>query len=308
MAQDKIHQMVTERIIDKLQDAINAAKNGNAVLAPWHCPWFQTGIPMNLVSKRPYRGMNVFILSMMGYASPYFLSFNQAKKLGGKIKKGEKGIPVVFWKWVEVSKDKDGNELKTAKKIPFLRYYTVFNISQTEGVDEKKIPIIPVREFNPIKEGDRIIENMPNCPTMTHEQARAFYRPVTDTVNMPKHELFDGDAEYYSTCFHELAHSTGHTSRLNRKEVMDGNSFASHDYSIEELVAEMTAVFLCNHIGIESTFDNSVAYLSSWLKRLKDDTKMLITASGRAQKAFDYILNESPESPETENDENNKTE
>jgi antirestriction protein ArdC len=301
MASIKIYEMVTERVVQKIEDAIKAAENGENVLAPWHKPWYQNGgLPMNLVSKKPYRGMNVFLLAMMGYASPYFVTFNQAKKLGGKVKKGEKGHPVVFWKWVEIDKDTDGNKLDKPKKIPFLRYYTVFNVDQCEGLEDK-VPAIPTREFNPIAEGDAIIANMPNRPDMTYCEARAFYRPATDTVNMPKHELFDGDAEYYSTCFHELVHSTGHASRLDRKEVTDGNFFGSHDYSVEELVAEMGAVFLCNEIGLASTFDNSLAYLKSWLGKLKDDTKMLITASGRAQKAADYILG-IDNKPKDEND------
>lgn len=304
MASAKIYDMVTERVVIAIEDAIKQAEAGNkSPVAPWHRPWFQAGIPMNLISKKPYRGMNVFILSMMGFSSPYFLTFNQASSLGGTVKKGEKGIPVVFWKWLESTKDKDGNPLDKPKKIPFLRYYTVFNVSQCEGIDEAKIPEIPVREFNPIEDAEKIISNMPNRPEITYNEARACYRPSIDSVNMPKHELFDGDEEYYSTIFHELVHSTGHTSRLNRKEVMDNNFFGNHDYSIEELVAEMGSVFLCNEIGLNTTFDNSLAYLKSWLGKLKDDTKMLITASGRAQKASDYILGtyEDPKAPKDEN-------
>jgi antirestriction protein ArdC len=315
MASQKIYDMITERVVDKIEDALKAVENGDAAIAPWHRPWFQAGMPVNLVSKKHYRGMNIFMLSMLGYASPYFVTYNQAKKLGGKVKKGEKGCPVVFWKWVEASKDKDGKQLDKPKKIPFLRYYTVFNVDQTEGIDESKIPEIPTREFNPIEDGDRIIDEMPNAPTFEEKEARAFYRPSMDTLNMPRRELFDGDNEYYSTRFHEMIHATGHTSRLNRNEVMDGNLFASHDYSTEELVAEMGAVFLCNEIGIESTFDNSVAYLKNWLGRLKDDTKMLITAAGRAQKAVDYILDNDPakdakdaKDAKKENDENDDNE
>jgi antirestriction protein ArdC len=266
MASIKIYNMVTERVIEKIEDAIKAAENGENVIAPWHRPWFQSGMPINLVSKKPYRGINVFLLSMMGFASPYFVTFKQAQKLGGKVKKGAKGLPVVFWKWVEMDKDEDGNKLEKKKKIPFLRYYRVFNVDQCEGFEDK-IPEIQTREFNPIEDAEKIISDMPNRPEMTHEQARAYYRPSCDIVNMPKHELFESDEEYYSTAFHELIHSTGHTSRLHRKEVMDSNFFGSHDYSIEEL-----------------------AYLKSWLGKLKDDTKLLVMASGRAQKAADYIL------------------
>ncbi len=301
MASLKIYDMVTERVVNAIQDAIRDAEKGNkSAIAPWHKPWFDCGTPVNLITKKTYRGINVFLLSMMGYVSPYFLSFNQVKKLGGNVKKGEKGIPVIFWKWIVKNEDEDGNKLDKPKNIPFLRYYTVFNIAQTEGIPEKKIPAIKTRIFNPIEDGDKIIANMPNRPEMTHDQARAYYMPSLDVVNMPKHELFESDNAYYSTCFHELVHSTGHATRLNRKEVTDANSFGSHDYSVEELVAEMGAVFLCNEIGIASTFDNSLAYLKSWLSKLKEDTKLLVMASGRAQKATDYIIGEKEEVVEEE--------
>jgi len=302
MANLKIYEMVTERVVTAIEDAIKNAENGGNVIAPWQKPWHSIGNPTNLITKKPYRGINVFLLSMMGFVSPYFLSFNQVKKMGGNIKRGEKGIPVVFWKWIVQNEDEDGNKLDKPKNIPFLRYYTVFNVSQTDGIDEKKIPAIKTRKFNPIEDGDKIIANMPNRPTMTHDQAKACYMPSIDCVNMPKHELFKNNSAYYATCFHELVHSTGHSTRLNRKEVTDGHSFGSHSYSVEELVAEMGSVFLCNEIGIDSTFENSLAYLKSWLGKLKDDTKMLVMASGRAQKAVDYIIGEKEPEDETTED------
>lgn len=302
--QSKIYEMVTEKVVNAIKDAIKAKENGDkSTIAPWNKPWFGSGLPTNLKSKKAYRGINIFLLSMQGYASPYWVSFKQAKAMGGTVKKGEKGCPVIFWKWVEMTKDKDGNDLLKPKKIPFLRYYTVFNTDQIDGI-ESKVPNIETREFNPIKEGDAIITNMPNCPTIEHKQARAFYSPSIDLVNMPKHELFESDQDYYSTAFHELVHSTGHTSRLNRKEVMDSNMFGNHSYSQEELVAEMGAVFLCSEIGMQATFDNSLSYLKGWLSKLKDDTKMLIMASGRAQKAVDYIMDRKPEYPKKDDKKN----
>jgi len=293
--QDKIYQMVTDRMVSELE-------KGNV---PWHKPWHGGGLPLNLVSKKHYRGINVFILSMLGYASPYFLSFNQVKALGGKVKKGEHGIPVVFWKWFDIMEDQ-GNGTKKAKKIPFLRYYTVFNTEQTEGIDIKKIPTLPSRQFNPIEEGEAIIKNMPHAPKIEHKEARAYYSPSDDRVNMPKKELFQGDAEYYSVMFHELGHSTGHSTRLNRSEIGLSSFFHDHSYSKEELVAEMTAVFICNGIGLNSTFDNSLAYIQSWLKSLKNDPKMLIAAAGRAQKASDYILNVKSAAEEKEDEDKAK--
>jgi antirestriction protein ArdC len=280
----QIHNMVTEKVIHAIEDAIRTGSS-----APWQKPWFQNGVPTNLVSKKPYRGINVFLLSMLGYVNSYFLSFKQVQELGGSVKKGEKAIPVIFWKQMLVTEDENGNKLDKPKSIPLLRYYNVFNVEQTQGINPKKIPEVQRRKFNPIQDAEKIVANMPNKPEIKHEQAQAYYMPSFDYINMPKHEFFKSDSEYYSTLFHELVHSTGHESRLNRKEVSKTANFGSHDYSVEELVAEMGAVFLCNEIGIETTFDNSVAYLKSWLGKLKDDTTMLITASARAQKAVDYI-------------------
>jgi antirestriction protein ArdC len=281
--------MVTERIVTKIQDAINAIERGEKGLAPWNRPWHQSGIPSNLISKKPYRGINVFLLAAMGHPSPYFLTFNQAKAIGGQVKKGEHGYPVVFWKWLDVNEDENGNKLPQIKKIPFLRYYTVFNVSQIDGIDDK-IPTVATRQFNPIQDAEKIIANMPNAPKIENG-AKACYVPSLDIVKMPSKELFQSEQDYYSVAFHELVHSTGHEKRLNRTEVMDSKSFGSHNYSREELVAEMGAIFLCNEIGLDNVFDNSLAYLKSWLGTFKNDVKMLVVASGRAQKATDYILN-----------------
>jgi len=295
MANAKIHEMITERIVVKIMDAIKDIEEGRLGIAPWNRPWFNSGAPTNLISKKAYKGINIFLLSALGYSNPYFVTYNQAKKLGGNVKKKEKGCPVIFWKVTAFDKDKEGKPLvnkkgeKTQRKCFMLRYYTLFNVEQCEGF-EKKIPTIETREFNPIVDAQKIIDEMPNRPTLSHNEARAYYVPSQDAVNLPKTDLFKTDEEYYSTAFHELVHSTGHTSRLKRKEVMDGNSFGSHDYSIEELVAEMGAVFLCNECGIESTEQNSLAYLKSWLGKLRNDVTILVSASGRAQKAVDYIL------------------
>lgn len=324
MASQKIYDMVTERIVQKLNDAIAAIENGEIGIAPWKRSWYQAGIPQNLVSKKAYRGMNVFMLSALGYAQPWFVTSLQATELhidfdhwgkyrgrkagfdkkGNLIKainKGEKGCPIVFWKKIMVDKDTNGQPLDKPKAVMFLRYSTGFNVEQCNGLDHRG-PELPTREFNPIAEGEAIIANMPNRPKMEDKQARAFYRPSDDMVNMPRKELFDSDEAYYAVAFHELVHSTGHTSRLDRSEVMDANIFGSHDYSVEELVAEMGAVYLCNEIGIESTEDNSLAYLKGWLKSFKSDTKMLVVASGRAQKAADYILDRQPDYPKNDDD------
>lgn len=272
----KIYEMVTDRIIQQLEKGV----------IPWQKPWNANGAPKNLVSKKPYRGMNYFMLSTTG--ETWFLTFNQAKKLGGKVKKGSTGFPVIFWKVLAVEDKEDGEE----KKIPLLRYSTVFALRDVEGIDRPETVKVEQKDMNPIAEAEKIITEMPNCPKIEHRGDRAFYRPRQDLIRLPEVKDFVNMQEYYSTAFHELAHSTGHESRLNRPEVMDHSAFGSHKYSKEELVAEMGAAFLAGHSGfVDRTIENSAAYLQSWLNVLKSDSRMLIQAAGKAQKAADYILN-----------------
>ena len=278
--QDKIYEMITDKIIEQLEKGT----------VPWRLPWngYIKGFPQNFTSKKEYRGINIFLLKLAMRSTPYWVTFKQAADLKGRVKKGEKGFPVVFWKWLE-STDKETGE---KKQVPLLRYYTVFNLDQCEGIELPEIDQPETREFSPIEKAEKIIADMPNRPIINHNEARAYYRPSADMVNMPKKELFLTDAEYYSTMFHELAHSTGHISRLNRESELKNHMFGSADYSKEELIAEMGAAFLCAESSIENeTIENSAAYIAGWLRKFKDDKKILIQAAGKAQKAADYILN-----------------
>jgi antirestriction protein ArdC len=282
---EKIYNMVFDSIIERLEKGI----------CPWRKPWVAgSDMPRNLVSKKPYRGINVFTLGMQGYASPFWVSFKQAKALGGQVRKGEKASPVVFWKPLVISEVVDGE--REEKRIFFLRYYNVFNVDQCEGISHK-VPVVEVPDnFNPIANCEAIVSGMPNAPKIEHGGGRAFYRPPADMIGMPQTETFETPEGYYSTMFHEMAHSTGHKSRLNRDEVTKAVCFGDSDYSLEELVAEMTSAMLCQYAGIgNEVIDNQAAYLQSWLKKLKDDRKMLVQAGGRAQKAFDYILDQTPD-------------
>jgi antirestriction protein ArdC len=274
---NNVYQIITDKIVAKLEEGA----------APWSKPWKVTGAegaPRNLKSGKAYRGINVFLLSCQGYESPYWLTFKQAKAKGGSVRKGEKGTQVVFWKWIE-KKSTDGDE---PERFPILRYYTVFNVEQCDGVDYPKAKAEPVSEFEAIAAAELVVENMRNRPEITHGGDRACYSPTLDVVKMPKREAFKSPAEYYSTLFHELAHSTGHESRVGRPF---GSSFGSEKYGKEELVAEMTAAMVAGHVGIEdATIDNSAAYLASWIKTLKGDPKMAVCAAAQAQKAADYIL------------------
>jgi antirestriction protein ArdC len=261
---------------------------------PWKKPW-ATGSewPKNLVSKKEYRGINTFLLGSQGYINPYWVTFKQCNQLGGKIKKDEKGSMYVFWKKSQYTiENEDGDE--ETKDGLILRYYNVWNVEQTEGIDESKIPQLNIetREFTPIEECERVISNMPNPPSISNGVAQAYYQPSIDSVNMPAKSLFVGDQEYYSTLFHELTHSTGHEKRLGRHKTCP-HHISRIEYSKEELVAEMGAAFLCGHVGIETTMDNSASYIAGWLKALQNDKQMVIFAAAKAQKSTDYILDRS---------------
>ena len=283
----KVYQVITDRIIGLLEKGT----------VPWRRPWGgPSSWPKNLVSGKRYRGVNVFLLSSAGYESPYWVTFRQAKERGGHVKKGEKGYPVIFWNWIE----REDPETGRVQRIPFLKYYTAFNAVQTEGVEFPPVPK-PRGDFEPIAACEGIVSGMPRSPTIEHRESRAFYRPSTDTVNMPRPSMFIGPEPYYATLYHELTHATGHSSRLNRLGATEAVAFGSADYSREELVAEMGAAFICWHCGIDSaTIENSAAYVAGWLRRLRSDHRLVVTAAAQAQKAADYILGTTFDTDETD--------
>lgn len=289
MSKVDVYEKVTNRIIEMLEQGT----------VPWQQPWKAETAPRNLKSGHYYRGLNVWLLLSKGYTSPYWLTFKQAKDMGGKVKSGERSTFVVFWRVLKFREDngekvEDGSEQENeddVKVIPYLRYYNVFNAEQVEGI-EHKIPDTEANpEFNPIQEAQRIIDSMPNRPEIIHQGNAAFYKPTTDTVTLPPETQFYDETGYYSTAFHELVHSTGHKSRCNRKGVAEIAARDSETYSREELVAEMGSSFLDAQAGIiQHTEENSAAYIQSWLKALRDDKKLVVSAAGKAQKAADYIL------------------
>jgi antirestriction protein ArdC len=255
---------------------------------------------MNAFSQREYRGFNTFFLSFVctqnNYSYPLFGTFKQIMEAGGKIKKGARSIPVIYWKVIEqeiIIKDDIGIEIPCNNEKHFTPFcYNVFNLDQTEGIDiQKYISEVTVRNNNPLELCENIIGNMPSPPRITHDNPGAFYVPLYDRVNVPKIGYFNSSEAYYATAVHELAHSTGHSSRLNR--FTDSRSvYGKNSYNYEELVAEMTATFLCSHCGIEQTVEISIAYLSGWARFLKENRKTtLFGAATKAQAAMNYILN-----------------
>jgi antirestriction protein ArdC len=274
-----VYEIITDRIIKQLESGV----------APWRKPW-SAKLPVNLMSQKPYRGLNVLTLASQGYPSRFWLTFNQANKLGGKIRKGEKSSPVIYWNIGEEREytTRDG-QTRTSK--PFLlRYSNVFNLSQTEGINLTASALQEARTNNPIEDCEQIVATMPNRPAF-EQSDKAWYAPGRDVVGMPSIGLFRSSEEYYSTFFHELTHSTGHASRIGRDGFESIQSFGSESYCREELVAEMGAAMLCGVTGIENrTIKNSVAYLRTWIERLKSDSRLIVTAASAAQKAADYIL------------------
>lgn len=277
-----VYELVTNRIIELLE----------AGTIPWRQPWTDAGIPMNLISKRPYRGINLWLLLSLNYERNLFLTWEQLKKIGGSVNQGQHGHIVLFWKQVSKKPEElDGSG--KPKQIPMLRYYKVFNIEQCRDIPQNLVPELTKEEFNPIERCEAIVSGMPDCPPIRHKEQKAFYHIGEDFINMPKKKSFSSPEGYYATLFHELVHSTGAEKRLNRPTVTEMAEFGSDQYSIEELIAELGSAYLCAISGILDTeMDNSAAYIHAWLTKLQNDKRFVVQASGLAQKVVDYILKE----------------
>jgi antirestriction protein ArdC len=276
-----VYEVITDRIISTLE----------AGVIPWRREWNTSAkdsrLPYNLVSGSPYRGINVFSLLCSGYNSKGFCTYKQAQSLGYQVRKGEKSSPVVFWKFPDKSK------VSAKEYVPFARFYSVFNVEQLDGVPVE-LPFEAV-QFDPIAECEAVTSAFmasASHPTLAHGGDRAFFRPSSDHVQMPPRESFKSAGGYYSTLFHEFAHSTGIKSRCDRSELQALKEFGDEEYSKEELTAEFAAAFLCAETGCsnEERVVNSVAYIQSWLRSLRNDKTLAIQAAQRAQKAADFIL------------------
>ncbi len=290
MANLNIYEKVTNRIIEQLEQGI----------IPWKKPWYNAGlnikgaedlreVAFNRVSKMAYSPLNQMLLSKPGE----YASFKQWHELGGKIRKGAKAEIVVFWKMLNIEEIID--EQRVIKKIPLLRYLPVFHIDDIEGVEPLKIKEAkPGDCFDVELKAEEIIQNY-----KTRENVKicyggndAYYSPIFDEIHVPERFQFGKKTEeYYSTIFHEMVHSTGASHRLNRLTITA--HFGDNDYSNEELVAEIGASGLLNLLNIETktTFKNSVAYIQNWITQLKNDTKLIVSASTKAEKAINYIFN-----------------
>ncbi|MEP1085220.1 zincin-like metallopeptidase domain-containing protein [Algoriphagus sp.] len=290
-----IYQKVTDLIIEKLEQGV----------IPWKQPWHEMGMPSNYLTKKPYKGINLWLLLSCGHQYPYYLTFKQANSMGGKIKKGAKALPICYWNFAfrdkktgkVIPEDRIGEyDLKLVSKSGFLKEFKVFPIEQIEGI-EWEFP--EIGHTDPLPENEqcqKIYEEMLRAPELTHQGSSAYYRADLDQITMPEKKLFSSTEEYFGVFYHELVHSTGHPSRLNRAGVSEPQQFASEFYSREELIAEMGAGYLNNLTGILDQYllENSAAYIQNWLNELRNDKHLLIEAASKAQKAVDYILMEPP--------------
>ena len=281
------YEIVTERIVNLLECGVIS----------WRRPWAASGLPRNLVSKKPYRGINSFLLGATKYVSPYWLTLKQANQLGGSVRKGEHGELVIFWKVEGIDEaDRDttnieGNE--TARRRLLLKFYRVWNLEQCalpQAVLDK-LPTIETHQHDPIEAAEKIIAGMPNRPPIRYEGSKAYYNSLTDQITLPPRELFTSAEEFYGTLDHECLHASGHQSRLNRESITEAAPFGSPVYCREELIAEMGAAFLCAAAGISPVvLENQAAYVQGWLGKIRGDKRLVVIAAAQAQRAADYIL------------------
>jgi antirestriction protein ArdC len=298
-----------EEITEKMVEALKAGT------VPWRRPWTSAGLPRSLASGKPYRGVNVWVLGLTAmaenYASPHWGTFNRIAELCGMekvarktgkgsfwvspddtprgIRKGEKSTVIYYWEHkVRPDPDFPDDRDKDIHAV-FVKYDRVFNLDQADAVPEKyKMNTVPVEE---IPDAQAVLDGyISRGPALIHGGSQAYYTSVDDTITLPARESFTGSPEYYSTAFHEAGHSTGHSKRLKRPGVEDFDHFGSDKYGKEELVAEMTSAMVCSATGIETTFDNSAAYIASWIKAIKGDVSLVTQAASAAQAAADLIL------------------
>jgi antirestriction protein ArdC len=281
-----IYEEITEKIIDALE----------AGVAPWVRPWetAQYGEYRNALTNRPYRGINVMLLNLVtmtnGFVDPRWLTFRNAEMLGGHVRIGEKGVGIVFWKFLTVTENTNKDRTEDSgdnnqKIIPLTRMYTVFNVEQCDGIElsplEKPVGV----ESKKNEKAEKIL----SLPNLKHGGDKAYYSQTRDCIVMPCREAFENLDFYYSTAIHEVMHWTGHPSRLDRAF---GERFGDHDYAFEELVAEIGTAYIGTITGIPFENMRHPEYVNSWLQILSKDTRAIFTAAAKAQVAADFVLDE----------------
>jgi len=281
MASKDVYKQVTQQIIQQLEKGV----------LPWRRPYALT-IDRNGYTGRPYRGINLVLLAISsffnGFNSPLWLTYREAKKLRGYVRKGEHGTRIVYWNVVEVEKkDEEGNPIidpetgePVTVEIPFARWYTVFNLEQIENITLPEKFNIDPPDPTPLREA------LFSLPVITPGKIPA-YVPEKDVIQMPPLNSFKNPDEFWASYFHELVHWTAAPHRLNRN--LTGR-FGDYAYAFEELIAEIGSAFLCRYAGVNADCSNSASYIDSWIKRMKKDSKAIFTAVRKAQEAVDWLL------------------
>lgn len=277
-----VAEIVKDRLLEKIE---------SKQVLPWHKPW-QSSEAINYVTRKPYQGVNKLLLDGGEY-----LTFKQIEASGGHVNRGAKGNMVVFYKEVETKEGElSVNPDKENKRV--LRYYNVFHIQDTIGIESKLEIKMEQRQDAPEEQREKlvgIVEGYKNKPAIQHAAGgRAYYSPGTDYIRMPLKEQFSKETEYYSTLIHELAHSTGSKDRLNREGVAEAAGMANRQkYSKEELIAEISSAGLMLKAGVTETFDNSEAYIRGWANYIRGEkANAIISAASQADKAINYIVGE----------------
>lgn len=275
-----IYQDVTDRILEQLK----------AGVVPWRKTW-STGLPKSLTTGKEYRGLNILLLGMTGYTSRYWVTYREAQRLGGQVRKGERSTRICFWHWrtpedlVELRR-----KLGKADVAPCTCFTSaVFNVEQVDGI-RRPDDDFPNPDANPLERAESLLAVMPDKPGITHTLTGSpCYRWQLDEIALPHLSQFESAAEYYTTLFHEVVHATGHPRRLNRKAQADGTD--DERYSFEELVAEFGASFLSAFTGVSDPDSDalSASYIDGWAQVFQKDSRILVRAASTAQRAADYI-------------------
>ena len=283
--QRDVHQIISGRVIEFLEQGT----------VPWRIPWTQAGVPKNLITGRAYRGINTMLLASLGYERNLFVTSKQLKEINASIRPDEKPHLVTYWNYSD--RETAAKEEAGTKRQGMLRYYLVYNIAQCVGIPEELVkPVEPVNF--PVLACEKIVEEMLQKPSIRHKDPEAYYDCLDDYVNMPKQKSYVNDEAYFSVLFHELAHSTGHHTRLDRMGLVQMSEYGGNEFSQEELIAEMATGYLHSLTGITGTYKHYTEHIEGWAGRMRCDKHLAINAATQAQRAVDFILNVQSEDKE----------
>ncbi|WP_363323874.1 zincin-like metallopeptidase domain-containing protein [uncultured Paracoccus sp.] len=286
MASFDLYHHVTDQIIRSIESGTPA----------WRKPWTgdKGGAPFpRRGTGEHYRGINVLMLWLTaeekGYRSPFWFTYRQAQDAGGQVRKGEKSATVVKYGTVDRKDEATGND----KRVPYLKAYRFFNADQIEGLPEEfyGTPAEAPRDLGTV--ADPSLDAFfaaTGAVIRTSDKPEAYFSPAEDFIHMPPVATFHSAESYYATLAHEAAHWTGHKTRLDRFSRFNDRKA----YAFEELIAEIGNCMTCASLGLSPDFDQSAAYLQSWLRALADDKRLIFKAASEAQKAADWLMKTAP--------------